>query len=437
MIWGKAEVYAYGLGYSHTVRVGLMRNFTNRESVIVVNSGLHVMVPVDGGFMPINTLSAPVSFTIRAEGGSVVISLGGVVQYAAPVGQPLHIMPSNAEVINMGGYSFRGVMEFVLAPGGRISAVNVVSLEEYLLGVVPAEMSQSFHMEALKAQAVASRTFTFHQMQRGRHTGFDICDRTCCQVYNGAGAETERTSQAVFATYGLMLFYNNQPILANYFSSSGGATENSGDVWFEARPYARSVNELHEPNPRIWERTFTWAQLTTAVNARNANIGTVTGISKSQLAPSGRVLNLTFHGTAGNWTATLDDTIRNMFVPVGGALPSRNFTITGGAHTTPEVTVSAGGQAFSHPLNALYAVDSRGAVSAVPHAYIFDGITTRRIDSTPTVVSGGTGITMHGRGWGHGVGMSQMGAQGMANAGYTFYQILHHYYTGVELRFYE
>ena len=437
--------YAYGgmTGYSHIVRVGLTRSFTNQNSITVSNTNIAVVFLVDEGFMPLFELTSSGGFTVRNDGGRVTILSGGSVLHSFLPNENGQIMATDAEFIRMGGYSYRGIMEFVPASGGRVSAINVLSLEEYLLGVLPSEMGPGFHIEALRAQAVASRTFTFHQMRQGRHlaAGFDICDTTCCQVYRGAGTENDISTQAVFSTYGLMLFHNNQPILANYFSSSGGATENSEDVWFEARPYARSVNEIAEHNPMVWERTFTWAQLTQAAAAQNAGIGQVTGVSISQLAPSGRVLNLTFHGTGGEWTALREVTIRNFFAPIGGSLPSRNFQIVGGLHTTPTVYVAnsttSGAQNVSSPLNSMQSVDSRGAISTVHMAYIYDGTAVRRINSTPSIVSGGSGITLRGRGWGHGVGMSQMGAEGMAREGFSFAEILHHYFTGVELRWYE
>ncbi|MCL1842349.1 MAG: SpoIID/LytB domain-containing protein [Defluviitaleaceae bacterium] len=429
-------IYApvYG-AYSHTVRVGLMRSFTNQNSINVQNTSIWVGYLVPEGFMPVRELNSVGGFTARSVGGRAELLSGGQVVHTF-TGNVGWIMANDGDFVQLGSYRYRGIIEFI-PTGGQISAVNILSIEEYLFGVLPSEMAPHFHPEALKAQAVAARTYTFNQIRQGAHTGFDICDRTCCQVYRGAASEDERTNAATLGTYGLMLFYDGQTILATYFSSSGGATENSEDVWWEARPYLRSVNEIVEHNPMVWERSFTWAQLTSAASAAGANIGTVNGVSVSRLGASGRALELTLHGANGTWVVPRSVGVRGFFSSIGGTLPSRNFTIQGATPSTPAINVSNGWQNFNAPLNTFQALDANGAISTVQMGYIFDGHTTRRINSTPSIASGGTGITLHGRGWGHGVGMSQMGAEGMAREGFLFREILLHYYTGVEIRWYD
>ncbi|MCL2456617.1 MAG: SpoIID/LytB domain-containing protein [Defluviitaleaceae bacterium] len=422
--------------YSHVVRVGLTA-LANRENISISNTSIWVGYGVDDEFLPVEELFSVGGFSVRANGGSVVVSGGAGYTFAA--GTVAQIMGSDGDFVFAGGNKYRGVMEFIPL-GGRVSAVNVLSIEEYLFGVLPAEMAPHFQLEALKAQAVAARTYTFRQMKTTashREQPFDICDTTCCQTYRGAANENENTTEAVFLTYGLMLFFDGEVIIANYFSSSGGATENSEDVWTNALPYLRSVNEIAEHNPRTWERTVSWAQLTSAASNAGARIGAINGISISRLAPSGRVLELTLHGANGTWVVPRSVGVMGLFSNSGGNLPSRNFKIAGANHTTPTVSVSDGWTNLDAPLNSFFALDEKGAVSQIHHAYVFDGETTRRIDSTPQVARGGNGITISGRGWGHGVGMSQMGAEGMARAGFDYVQILKHYYTGVEIRWYE
>lgn len=435
VFFAPVTVYAHS---SHVVRVGLTRSFANRDSLFVSNTSIWAGYGVEEGFMPITQINSVIGFTVRVCGGRIVIS-GGGQSYTFGAGYPAQIMANDGEFVALGGYQYRGVIEFIPLDG-RVSAVNVLLLEEYLFGVLPAEMSPSFHIDALKAQAVAARTYAFRQIRLGishRGQNFDICDTTCCQVYRGAGSEHEITNEAVLMTYGLMLFYDGMPILAQYFSSSGGATENSEDVWVEALPYLRSVNEIAEHNPMVWERTFTWAQITNAAASAGAGIGAVNGVSISQLGASGRVLQLTLHGANGQWAIPRSVGVRGFFSSIGGILPSRNFQIAGAEHKTPFITASSGWQNFKVPLNTLKAIDERGAISTVHFAYVYDGETMRRIESTPNIARGGTGITISGRGWGHGVGMSQMGAEGMARAGFNFIEILNHYYTGVEIRRYE
>lgn len=424
--------------YATTLRIGLLRSFSNRASVNISNT--HITVGrgfANGGFNAIQELHSANGFTLQAQGGAITVSGGGAVLFTFITGVDGNpqIRPAGGVPVTMGGYSFRGAMEFIPS-GGSFTAVNVVNIEEYLYGVLPAEMSPSFHIEALRAQAVASRTFAVHSVGLGRHRrqGFDLCDRYCCQVYHGAGSEYDITTQAVRDTRGLMMFHEGQAILASYFSSSGGATDNSENVWVDALPYLRSVAEIApEHEPMVWTRTYTWAQLTQAASSAGANIGSVTGLSVTQVASGGRAQELTFIGTNGQFTRTRED-IRNVFSPVGGALPSRNFSIAGAMPTSATVYITSGVQTNSGSLSNFQVVTENNAIQTISNAYIYDGITTNRITATTAAATGGTGITINGRGWGHGVGMSQRGAEGMARQGFDFMSILRHYYTGVEIR---
>ena len=417
------------------IRVGLTRDFGNVESVEVRNTRLTVGYGTDFGFLPAREVSSSVGFTVRMAGGQVVLQAGNEIVHTFTGLGGAQIQAHAGDFILLGSNSYRGIIEF-RPSGGNITAINVISLEQYLYGVLPAEMPPSWHIEALKAQAVAARTFAFNRLGGGGHaaSGFDICDSTHCQVYDGTAREHENTTRAVRETDGIMLFYGGRTILANYFSSSGGATDNSEDVWFEARPYLRSVNEIYEFEPLVWTRAFTWDELTYAASRAGANIGTVTGISVSAIGQaSGRATELTLYGTGGTWSVSREP-IRNFFGPIGGNLPSRNFTIAGGLPSTPMVFATDGIGSRSSPLNTFTVYNVHGGSGSVHMGYVFDGMTMRRVDFVPIIVSGGAGITINGRGWGHGVGMSQRGAEGMARLGFNFREILLHYYTGVEIR---
>jgi len=223
--------------------------------------------------------------------------------------------------------------------------------------------------------------------------------------------------------------------MATYFSSSGGATDNSENVWVEARPYLRSVNEIAEFNPMQWTRTLTWAELTTLAQTANANIGTVTGLAVSSISASGRVQELTLQGTNGNHAIT-GERIRTFFnTSTGGMLQSRNFHLQNAtAAPLTDVSVYDGYTLITAPLSSLRVLDLHENTHTPRMAYIYNGIAPRRIQPAPHTVTGGTGVTITGSGWGHGVGMSQHGAEGMARAGFTYRQILLHYFTGVEIR---
>ena len=419
-----------------TIRIGLTRNFANRDSITIGNTYIIAGYDSNGVFSPVMPLQSSGGFTVRVTGGLVTLHSGGQLVFTFSDAQRgAQIMDGNGGTVRLGSYEYRGAIEF-RPSGGRVTAINVLCPEQYLYGVLPREMYASFHMEALKAQAIAARTFMVYRMQgdRHRHEGFHLCDTTHCQAYSGVEREHENTTQAVRETAGLMMFYNNEVILAAYFASCGGSTDNSENVWVEARPYLRAVRSISEYNTVEWERTFTMAQLTTALQNAGANIGTATGMSITGISPYGRVRELTIHATGGVWRVTSDrEGIRHFFAPVGGLLMSQNFHIAG-VQQAPTVSVTDGHSVISAALSTFRWRGIAGVVGPAPSAYVFDGTTLRRIDPAPAQVATGNSVTLVGRGWGHGVGMSQRGAQGMALLGFTYREILLHYYTGVEIR---
>jgi len=426
---------------AQTIRVGLVRNFEGRNSISISTNNIDVGRGLPcGSFDFSRSLQSSSGFTVSVESGQVVIRAGGqtVFTFTNDVAGGRQVRASSG-TLALGSYSYRGVVEF-RPSGGRVSAINVICVEQYLYGVVAMEMAPSFYAEALRAQAVAARTFAMYSARRGRYVSreFDICDRTCCQAYNGSTREFDANTRAVRDTNGLIIVApgGNIPLFTPYFSSSGGSTDNSENVWFEALPHLRGVVDGYERVARTWTRTYTWAQLTNAVRAEapNANIGTVTGVIIEQ-EHLGRVQELTFVGTNGRWTARREQTM-GVFRHIDSRLLSRSFYIVGaGASGTNSVVSATDGFAYVQlPASNLYAVDAAGNVVPVGNAMAYDGVTTRRLTIQATTVSGGTGITINGRGWGHGVGMSQNGANGMAQAGYNFRAILHHFYTGIEIR---
>ncbi|MCL2286698.1 MAG: SpoIID/LytB domain-containing protein [Firmicutes bacterium] len=428
--------------YASTIRVGLVRAFYNQNSITISTTSIDVgRGRANGSFEVVRTLNSPAGFTVRMSNGQVVVQAGGetVFTFVNDSDGGRQIRATGGGIISMGSDNFRGVIEF-RPSGGQVSAINVICIEEYIYGVLSMEMSPHFHIEALRAQAVAARTFAMYTKNRGTYSsrGFDICDRSsCCQAYRGTYREYEIMRQAVRDTRGLMVFKpgSNEPVLTPYFSSSGGSTDCVENVWGGVYAHLTGVWDFYEQNPRIWSRTYTWAQLTAAVRAHapGANIGTVTGVSITE-ERLGRVQELTFIGTNGQWTATREQ-VSDIFRHISRRLYSRNFTISGaveGGGST--IYITCGDITQQAPVSNLYVVDSFGNVVPANNTHVFDGVALGQPTQTTVTDADGTGITINGRGWGHGVGMSQQGANSMAQAGYDFRSILLHYYSGVEIR---
>ena len=161
---------------------------------------------------------------------------------------------------------YRGTLH-ARAVGGSLYVINQVPLEGYLRGVVPKEMPASWHPAALRAQAVAARSYALATRVNGN--GYDLYDDTRSQVYLGKGAEHPATNRAVKQTAGQVVKYGGKPVRAYFFSSSGGRTENSEHVWSAALPYLRSVRDPYDKvSPYFrWRVRFTNAEMRARLGA--------------------------------------------------------------------------------------------------------------------------------------------------------------------------
>src|SRR5215467_7831479 len=182
-----------------------------------------------------------------------LVELDGGKLIALPKNGRVRIDPPGDTPIEFDNHTYRGVIEVFGNSRNTLTDVNELPLEQYLLGVVPNELSPSTfgQIEALKAQAVAARTYAVKNLGQYRREGYDICDTDACQVYMGAGTEDQLSSRAAEETRGVIATYNNQPINALYSSTCGGRTESSENIFGEKVPYLVSVVcEYKHPEPK-------------------------------------------------------------------------------------------------------------------------------------------------------------------------------------------
>jgi stage II sporulation protein D len=283
---------------------------------------------------------------------------------------------------------------------GRVTAINQVDMEAYLLGVVPREIGRVGEelLEAAKAQAVAARTYAVRYLGRRESLGFDVFATVQDQVYGGLQDEHDPVSRAVRETAGEIMMHSGQPIEAFYHSTCAGQTAAIEEVWNEApRPYLRSVVD-RDPQGEAYDRTssrFTWTQRWTARE--------ITDILNRTLAdslPAG-VSNIGEIQEMRVLERTPSDRIRRMRI------------------TTTNGTFHVGGDR----IRWILPVQS----GAILNSSKFDVELVRGADGRlqEVVATGG--------GWGHGIGMCQVGAMGRARAGQDYRSILTTYYTGVEI----
>lgn len=221
---------------------------------------------------------------------------------------------------------YRGYLSFDIM-GSGMTPVNTVDLEDYLYGVLPAEMYSTYHAEALKTQAVASRTYILCKDRIHSNGDYAFCDTTHCQVYSGTALESTATTNAVDATSGIVAVYDDELIEAVFSASSGGYTENSENVWVAVVPYLRAVPELYPENQVSWSRNITNEQLTALTQSKGNYIGDVVDLVITKLSTGGRIQELTIKGTEDTVVLT-NENLRSYFSgSTTGTLPSKMFTI--------------------------------------------------------------------------------------------------------------
>lgn len=188
----------------------------------------------------------------------VLVELDGGRYIALPLDAHVRVPPPASARLQVGDRSYRGVIEIFGNARHTLTVVNELPLEDYLLGVVPNELSPATfgQLEALKAQAVAARTYAVKNLGQSKQDGYDICDTDACQVYMGAGTEDPASTDAVHDTSGIVATYNGQPITALYSSTCGGRTESAENIFDEKLPYLVSVScEYKHPEPKPFSST--------------------------------------------------------------------------------------------------------------------------------------------------------------------------------------
>ena len=343
---------------------------SGRASLTITPAGGKATVQT--GSLKTITLAANTAAAIRWQDGAFLV---GREKLRSEV---LVIRPAaKAGELSLDGRRYRGALE-LRHKGGGLTAVNIVPVDGYLRSVVPEEMPVDWPAEAIKAQSVAARSFAL--ASRGRHAseGYDLCTTTHCQLYTGTAAEKSVSNAAIKATRGEVLTYGGKPIEALFHTDSGGMTENSEDVWGSHVPYLRAVKDT-PAKTMPWTKTISRANLERKLAAKGHDIGKVRSLALSPLAigrsakdrtASGRVKTMTVKGTKG--TATLSGTTWRSLLGLKSTL--------------------------------------------------FDAKLTK------------DAVTFTGYGSGHGLGISQWGAERMAAKGASYAEILHHYYTGTTLQ---
>jgi len=212
----------------------------------------------------------------------------------------LIIEPQDNGYVWIGDRWYRGTTHLI-QQADNITAINHVDLEQYLYSVVGAEAVSSWPIEALKAQAVAARSYALYKRNTESSSIYDLDTTIGTQVYKGLDTEYTTTHQAVNGTLGQIMTYNNQVILAAFHSSSGGHTENVEDIWTAPLPYLRAVVDYDHESP-----VFEWQQVIPVNKIRSlvAGIGKIKGLQPAEMTPHGRIITMEVTGDRGTTTVS-------------------------------------------------------------------------------------------------------------------------------------
>jgi stage II sporulation protein D len=365
-------------------------------------SAFEIAVPTTGETI---RAAAREAWTFNATSNGQVEGRGPGGKRIGPAATMIRVQtPGRDGQVLIGGKPYRGGALIRAAGAGRVTAINIVDLEEYLLGVVPLEIGVRplAELEAVKAQAVAARTYAVRHLGSRESLGFDFYATVADQVYGGLASEDPATTRAVRETAGEIVTYQGTPILAYYHSTCGGHTAAIEEVWGHRMPvpYLKSVSDevggkkgsyyCESSNRFRWDVSWTGAELretlarTLAARAGRTEGGRtprVEGVEVSGRTRSGRAKSLLLN-TAGRRFEIPGDSIRWVLE----VEPGRGLNST------------------------LFVLDTEKGAGEV------------------------TALRARGGGWGHGVGMCQVGALGRARAGQNYRQILTTYYQQTEVR---
>lgn len=348
-----------------------------RIRVLVVKGVSHVALSVQGSW----TLIDESTGQILEEGDRTMFSDLRAAKDGVLFGgkffstNRIALEPDRDASITVNKRRFRGHVSILVSADQTLNVINVVDLEQYVKGVLYHEISHKWPMEAIKSQAVATRSYAIFAMEQNKGKTFDVTNDIYSQVYGGKNSERYRTGLAVDETRGEVLTYKGKILPAFFHATCGGITESASEVWNidlpalqgELCPYCKM-----SPH-RQWKRNFRLKTIQDKLNAKGYRIGLIKSIEIIERNASDRIKMLRITSRDGNTMTIHGKDFRNIVGP--NDIRSNSYEI-------------------------------------VMRGYYAD---------------------FYGRGWGHGVGLCQWGALGMAQLHFDYKAILRHYYPGTRL----
>lgn len=349
--------------------------------LLVVLAGCAGMVPnlgLSGGKLRVLVLKGVDGVMVKGStGGDVSVRKGSgdtVTVDGRHIKPPVKFIPKG-ELIYIDGRPYSGVIEITADEKGLL-VVDELNIERYLGGLINNEISSKWPMEAIKSQAVAARTYAVYQKNKRSGEFYHLEGSVLGQVYNGTSTEDNAAMRAVKLTHGEILVYDGEPALTVYHSNAGGITEAASDVWQKDFPYLKSVKSPYDRKSSryIWEFTLPADTLQELLSRAGYRIGLPEVMEPDDISPTGRVKMVAIRDSYNRVVRLRGEDLRRII-------------------------------GYSTLRSTMFEISQSG--------YLF---------------------LFKGKGSGHGVGLSQWGAKGMAEKGYSYKDILDHYYPGTKIK---
>lgn len=345
--------------------------------VAVLRDAKSLMLKVEGPYSIFDLLTNQKLSEGTALSSAEIFSAPDGIQFPQGLfrAQKLKVIPQRDASVYVNNRRFRGEVDLVKDEKGNLIAVNIVDLEQYVKGVLAHEISDRWPLEAIKAQAVAARTYALYIKETRKIALYDLTNDIYSQVYGGQESEKRRTNIATDQTRGLILTYNKKILPAYYHATCAGFTEDVTELWKQDIPplKGRPCDFCKDSPHYFWKKNMRLKDIQDALNAKGYDFGLIKEIQVVERNKSQRIKVLKITTRDGKEITISGKDFRNIIGP--NLIRSNN-----------------------------YVIEMKG--------YYVDFL---------------------GKGWGHGIGLCQWGANFMAAQGHSFDQILQYYYPGTQI----
>lgn len=451
------------------IRIGIknqdFQSYTHEKIELSCDKGVKIQDKKDNKIIDIPSKES-VTITASPQGITMIAD-----SYTVTFKNRIYVTPQNTGALikissfnrSYGLPSYRGDFE-ITASSGLLSLINEINIENYLYQVVPSEMPSSFGLEALKAQAVAARTYAISDLLSGRYSnkGFHVDDSTMSQVYNNY-KENSLATRSVNETKGLVMKYDNELVDAKYYSTSHGYGAKSGEIWstdgtfpgndkpyFTIRNYLLNKEQFNLSSEEDAVKFFkNWSLK--GYDSASPYFRWKTLMTKSELINTlEKNLPLTYNEQKNYILTKVNDSFQSKLIPQNciGDLLDMKVTRRGEGGNIMELVVNGtnGSYKIVKELNVRYVIRPRKSDTGFDNDIIIKRIKGTDLKNNSLLPSAFMifdinkdaenkikDVTFYGGGYGHGVGMSQYGAGYLASINYTFDKILKTYYKDIKL----